>query len=379
MKYHIHSTIKEIPAEKWNALTEPNNPFLDHEFLSALEEGQCLNQQTGWMPQYVTIEDDKGELIAACPIFLKSHSYGEFIFDFQWAQAYHQNAISYYPKLVSAIPVTPVSGNRILIKAGLNLESIRDTLDQALLELARKTNSSSIHFLFCQEKEADFLKKSDYLKRTTFEYRWTNQGYETFDDFLSALTHKTRVQIKKERKEAMKPGIEIELLTGNDIKEEHIESCFNFYTIHHHFIYDSPTYLSKKFFFLAKEKLANHMLLVMVKKHGKYVAGAMNFYKGKGLYGRYWGYTEELKHMHFEACYYQLIDFAIRNKIQIFEAGAQGEHKIKRGLIPFYTFSAHKFMHPGFHEAIGKYLETEKEILDRKKAYFSERSPYKTD
>lgn len=376
---HIYHSIHQIKKSAWNALTEPDNPFLDHEFLAALEDGHCLNEKTGWMPRYLTIEDEKGELVSACPLFLKTHSYGEFLFDFQWAQASYQSGIPYYPKLVCAVPVTPVTGNRILIKPGTDRNTIRQALDEGLTRLLERTGSRSIHFLYCRQEESDFLKDMGFLKRHTFEYRWTNPGYQSFDDFLAALTHKVRAQVRKERKAALRPGLKIQTLTGNAITTEHIDHAYNFYTIHHHFVYDAPTYLTRDFFHRVRDAMADRLLLILVRKGGRTIAGAINFYKGKGLYGRYWGYLEALRYLHFEVCYYRLIEFAIKNKMRLFEAGAQGEHKIKRGLVPFYTFSSHRFVHGGFYQAIRKYLEAEKEIVDQKFAYFSKRSPYRKD
>lgn len=289
MKHNLHASIQNIQKEKWNALTEPDNPFFDHEFLLSLEQGNCLNENTGWIPHYITIEDDNDDMVAVCPVFLKTHSYGEFIFDFHWAQAYQQQGLSYYPKLVSAIPVTPVSGKRILLKPGIKLENIQDAINKAFDDVIEKTQPSSLHILYCRENEANFLTQFKFLKRYSFEYHWHNQGYKTFDDFLRVLNHKCRSQIRKERKQAMARGLEIEVRTGSDIKEEHVLACYNFYTTHHNLVYGSPTYLTKEFFLLAKENMPDRMVLILVKKNGKYVAGATNFYKGKGLFGRYWG------------------------------------------------------------------------------------------
>jgi len=377
MKFEIYSSINDIDKTSWDQITEPDNPFFDYEFLQSLEDGQCLTKYKGWIPYYLTIYNSQKELIAACPLYLKFHSYGEFIFDFEWARAYKNYGLPYYPKLVSAIPFTPVSGKRILTRNGINLESIEKILTQGLFELQEQTKSSSIHMLYCREYESNFLEKLNFMKRYSYEFHWYNQNYQSFDDFLKALTHKNRTQIKKERKQSLVEGLTLETLTGNEIQLSHIEIAYNFYILHHHSKYGSPTYLTKEFFIQVWKKMPDRILLILVKHNNDYVAGSINFYKGKGIFGRYWGHKEDLKFMHFEACYYRQIEFAIQNKMTIFEAGAQGPHKIKRGLIPYYTFSSHWFANKNFHALIKEYLKLEKQYKDREKDFFDQRSPYK--
>lgn len=377
MSTRILHSIEEISSEKWNALTEPNTPFFDHEFLQAFEEGQCFGTEAGWFPRYLVIDDDNGNPIAACPLYLKTNSLGEFIFDFHWAKSYEMRGLPYYPKLVSAIPMTPATGNRILLAPGVSLPRIRAEFLSALQNLAVKENAQSMHFLYCNEHEADFLAESGFLKRHTFEFHWHNQGYKTFDDYLQNLSHKARAQTRKERAEVAESGIVIEELTGDAIKEEHIDLVYDFYEKHHREKYGSQTYLTHEFFHHIWKSMSDRILIFLARKDGLAVASSINFFKGTGLFGRYWGHSESVKHLHFEMCYYRQIEFAIARGMQKFEAGAQGEHKIKRGLIPQYTFSAHHFAHQGFHEAIGKYLISEKAHMENEMKSFAEKSPYK--
>lgn len=376
MQWKFVSSIKDISAIEWSQLTSPNNPFFDYEFFAALEEGRCLDERTGWIPRYLLFTD-KQQLVATIPTFIKTHSYGEFIFDFQFAQAYHQHGLNYYPKLVCAVPVTPVSGQRILYKKGYQFKDIKPFLEQAFSHIQETEKISSIHFLYCLDQEAHQLEKTNFLRRRSFEFHWHNQGYQSFDDFLQALNHKCRQQIKKERREALSQGLQIERITGNDLTEHHMQKAYEFYLGHHHYKYGSQVYLTQDFFQLVAQKMADRILLILIKKQGEYVGGSTNFYKGKGIYGRYWGHSEPLKFLHFEACYYQQIEFAIRNKMKIFEAGAQGQHKIKRGLIPQDTHSVHWFAHQGFHQAIAQYLPKEADQVEKEQSYYSQRSPYK--
>ncbi len=294
------------------------------------------------------------------------------------AHAYARHGVNYYPKLVSAVPVTPVDGNRFLVVKDYSPEQILPEFLKALDILVHDTKSSSVHFLYCTETEADLLAKCGFIKRTNFEFHWHNQNYTTFDDFLGALTHKVRAQIKSERAQVNKSGLTIECLTKEHITEDHMLACYNFYINHHHNKYGSPTYLTRDFFLNALKSMSDRILLIMAKRGDTIIAGSINFFKGSGLYGRYWGHNEDVPFLHFELCYYQQIEWAIKNKIELFEAGAQGEHKIKRGLIPQNVFSAHWFANQGFHQAIGNFIKREHEAVQNNKKFFQERSPYKS-
>lgn len=377
MKHTIHSSIKLIPKSDWQKLCEENTPFFDYNFLTALEDGHCLNRETGWEPHYICIYDDS-KLIAALPLYLKSHSYGEFIFDFAFADAYARHGINYYPKLVATVPVTPVDGKRFLVANGYSREQILSEFLAAFNKLVQDTKSSSVHFLYCTEEEADLLAKHGFIKRVNFEFHWHNQNYTTFDDFLNALTHKVRAQIKNERAQVKKSGLNIQCLTGAAITEDHMLACYNFYINHHHNKYGSPTYLTRDFFLNILNTMSDRLLLITACRDKTIVAGSINFYKGSGLYGRYWGHTEDVPFLHFELCYYQQIEWAIKNQIKLFEAGAQGEHKIKRGLIPQNVYSAHWFGNQGFHQAIGNFVKREHEAMEKNKKFYQERSPYKS-
>jgi predicted N-acyltransferase len=310
------------------------------------------------------------------PSYLKSHSYGEYVFDHAWAQAYERAGGRYYPKLQSAVPFTPVTGPRMLVRSGFPESEARAHLAAAAIQTVKRYRASSWHVTFAMKEEWAALGALGLLQRTDTQYHWHNRGYENFDAFLAALSSRKRKTIRKEREQARASGITIEWLTGSDIAEEHWDAFFAFYMDTGSRKWGSP-YLNRAFFSLIGERMADRILLVMARREGSYVAGALNFIGGDTLYGRYWGCLESHNFLHFEACYYQAIDYAIANKLAHVEAGAQGDHKLARGYAPETTYSLHYLADPGLASAVANYLGQERKAVEREQAAMSEALPYK--
>jgi predicted N-acyltransferase len=330
----------------------------------------------GWLPAHLVLRDGHGALAALMPCYLKSHSSGEYVFDHAWAQAYERAGGRYYPKLQSAVPFTPVTGPRILVRPGFPEDEARAYLAQAAIQTAKQYRASSWHVTFARQEEWEALGKLGLLQRTDTQYHWHNRGYENFDAFLAALASRKRKTIRKEREQARASGVTIDWLTGSDIKEEHWDAFFAFYMDTGSRKWGTP-YLNRAFFSLVGERMANRILLVMAKREGFYIGGALNFIGGDTLYGRYWGCLETHNFLHFEACYYQAIDYAIANKLAHVEAGAQGDHKLARGYEPETTYSLHYFADPGLASAVASYLRQERKAVEREQEVMSEVLPYK--
>jgi len=372
------SSINEIPIEKWRSIEDANFPFTDYEFLHSLEMAGCVGESTGWMPVYCTAWNDDENILQGCLIlFEKTNSYGEYIFDWQWADAYLQNGIDYYPKVVSAIPYTPATGTKLLINR--ILEDREPTL-QALVEysqsFAKKISASSNHHLFIPDNEIELYRNNGFFIRLSFQFHWRNRKYGSFDDFTETLKGKKRKSITKERREADQSGITFRRLSGDSLREEHAKTIFMFYRNTIEKMQAIP-YLNEKFFESVIHLMKDRMLWCVAEKEGKIVAGAINFFKGEKIFGRYWGCSEDIKHLHFELCYYQAIEFAIERGIHLFEAGAQGEHKLGRGFLPSFTYSAHEIAHPAFRRAIGEFIADEARQLRTNLADESRFSPFK--
>jgi uncharacterized protein len=376
----VATAARQIAREEWDACAnpagQPFNPFLAHDFWLALEESGSAAPKKGWAPCHLVLKDGGGPVAAILPCYLKSHSFGEYVFDRAWAAAYERAGGMYYPKLQSAVPFTPVSGRRILVRPGIPEGDARALLASAAVELAKKNRASSWHITFAAKSEWEDLGGLGLLQRTDTQYHWHNRGYESFDDFLAALASRKRKVVRKEREQARASGVTLEWLTGSDIKEAHWDVFFKFYMDTGNRKWGNP-YLTRKFFSLAGERMADRILLVMGKRNGAYVAGALNFIGGDTLYGRYWGCLESHSFLHFEACYYQAIDYAIANKLAHAEAGAQGEHKLARGYAPETTYSLHYFADPGLAAAVEQFLTQERQVVEREKEILSEALPYK--
>ena len=375
-------SIAEIDAAQWDACANPDpatfNPFVSHAFLKALETSRTVGRTTGWLPRHLVLDDENGKVAAAAPAYVKSHSQGEYVFDHTWAEAYVQAGGRYYPKLQIAVPFTPVPGPRLLVKPGPKAIADEELLASAAIEVARQGGLSSIHLTFLAADTATRLRTLGFLTRTGQQFHWQNRGYTSFDDFLATLTSRKRKAVRKEREAALAPGIEIEHLTGPAITEAHWDAMFAFYTDTGNRKWGRP-YLNRAFFSELGRVMPDRSLLVMAKRDGRYIAGALNLIGGDCLYGRYWGAIEHHPALHFEVCYYQAIEFAIASGLARVEAGAQGEHKLARGYLPVETYSAHWIADPGLRRAVERFLMRESEMVTRFNADLTELGPYRKD
>jgi predicted N-acyltransferase len=370
--------LADIPAAEWDACAGADNPFLSHAFLEALEASESAAAETGWLPQHLALEDEEGRLLGAVPLYLKTHSYGEYVFDWGWASAYERAGGRYYPKLQCAVPFTPVTGPRLLLRPDAGPDAA-DTLIAAMIELARRHKVSSLHVTFPTPAEWERLGAAGFLLRTGRQFHWENQGYASFDAFLDALNSRKRKQIRRERRDALAGGIEIETVTGDAIGREHWDAFFRFYRATSDRKW-GEAYLTRRFFTLIGERLAERIVLILARKGGRYIAGALNLVGGDTLYGRNWGCIGEHPFLHFEVCYYRAIDFAIARGLKRVEAGAQGEHKIQRGYLPSPIYSAHWIRDPGFARAVEDFLVRERRSIAQEMEHLEEAlSPFKCE
>ena len=335
------------------------NPFISHDFLSVLESSHSVGGRTGWLPRHVLARTADGTLVAAAPCYLKSHSRGEYVFDAGWADAYERAGGSYYPKLQVAVPFTPASGRRLLVRPDAAANEIGTALGRGLTQLCDASGLSGVHVTFATEAEYRRLGELGYLQRTDQQFHWENQGYARFDDFLAALNARKRKTIRRERQEALANGISVSWLTGGDLTEEVWDAFFEFYMETGSRKWGRP-YLTRSFYSLVGAKMRDRIVLVMAKRAGRWIAGAINFIGSDTLFGRHWGAIEHHPFLHFELCYYQAIDYAIAHRLPRVEAGAQGEHKLSRGYMPTTTYSAHYIADPGLRRAIADYLVRER-------------------
>lgn len=382
----IEPEIAAVRAVDWNACANPNtsdssansayDPFISHAFLDALEQSGSVSPETGWAPQHLVLDDGAGGVLACMPCYLKSHSQGEYVFDHGWADAYEQAGGSYYPKLQTSVPFTPVTGRRLLVPPVPDAHDRERYLLSAGASLLERHQASSLHLTFLTEPEWHRLGKLGLLQRTDQQFHWHNENYGSFEDFLTSLTSRKRKMIRKERRDALSSGIDIEWITGGDLKEAHWDAFFAFYMDTGARKWGRP-YLARSFFSLVGERMADDLLLVMCKRDGLYIAGALNFIGGDALYGRYWGCVEDHKSLHFETCYYQAIDFAIEHGLARVEAGAQGPHKIARGYLPKTTYSAHLIADQSLRRAVADYLESERCHVERASEQLTDYSPFR--
>ena len=378
----ICQDLSTVAKESWNAVANPigarYDPFLSWEFLEAMESSGAAQPETGWSPCHVLLEKPDGTLRGAMPLYAKMHSQGEFVFDHSWANAFENAGGNYYPKLLSAVPFTPVTGRRRLIAPGPDAERIKVALLSGALQLASENEFSSLHINFLDPDDAEKLADTGMLHRTDQQFHWKNNGYDSFDDFLGALSSAKRKNLRKERRKAQ-DGLEFLHLTGEAITEAHWDVFYQFYIDTGSRKWGSP-YLNRKTFSLLSERMADKLLLILATENGDPIAGALNLIGSDTLYGRYWGCFSPRPMLHFETCYYQAIDYAIANGLTFVEAGAQGGHKLARGYAPVTTHSAHWIAHPGLREAIAEYLDREREAVEQDKAYLNARTPFrKTD
>ena len=375
MKSRSESGISAVSPAQWCELTETDFPFSEHDFLSALEETNCVGEESGWIPSHLTLWE-KNMLQGALYLYEKNNGYGEYIFNWGWAQAYERNGLNYYPKLVSAVPFTPATGRKLLVHPDADTARVRKKLLEEALEYMRRRNCSSLHFLYITAEELPIFNSMGFLVRHSFQFHWKNNNYEDFGHFLSKLKRKRRKEIIRERKQIKEQMITVSVLEGDDIKREHIAQMYKFYFSTISRKWGHP-YLSLEFFCRIHQTMLKRLVLILAYVDKDCVAGAINFKKGDCLYGRYWGCKGNYRSLHFELCYYQPIEFAIRNGVKLFEAGAQGEHKIQRGFLPELTYSAHWVEHEGFRSSISDFLEEEKESIRLGIKEFSPHSPYR--
>ncbi len=353
-----------------------DNPFVSHAFLSAVEDSGSATARTGWLPRHAALRDDRGMLIAAAPLYAKGHSYGEYVFDHGWARAFEQAGGDYYPKLQVSAPFSPVTGPRLLLRPGSQIDTA--TLAGALTQACRELQLSSVHVTFCTQAEYTSLGQAGWLQRLGVQYHWHNDGYASFDDFLAALSSRKRKVIRRERRDANASGLNFLTLRGSEIEKAHWKAFYRFY----HSTVDrkwGSAYLTEKFFPLLSARLGDRVVLMLAEHSGKLVAGALNLAGTDTLYGRNWGCIGDFPFLHFELCYYRAIDFAIAHGMKTVEAGAQGEHKIQRGYLPSPTYSAHWIANPGLRRAIGDHLARERPAMEAEMATLMEFSPFKEE
>jgi predicted N-acyltransferase len=397
------SSVSQIPADQWNAcanpaslpllnghdtalssslangslcqLKHPYNPFVSHEFFAALESSDSACPRTGWGPRHLIAK--AGEtILGIVPCYLKSHSRGEYVFDRGWADAFERAGGNYYPKLQASVPFTPATGPRLLIRQGVDAELIRGALAAGLVGLCEAAEASSVHVTFAQEDEWKFLAERGFLQRTDQQFHWHNEGYGSFEDFLGSLNSRHRKAIRRERRDALANGITVHGLTGSDITEDAWDAFFQFYMETGSRKWGRP-YLTRSFFSLIGETMARDVLLVMARRNGRWIAGAINFIGSDALFGRNWGAIEHHPFLHFEVCYYQAIDFAIQRGLKRVEAGAQGEHKIARGYLPQTTYSAHFIVDPALRRAVRDYLGRERQYVAEAVRELTEAGPFR--
>ncbi len=373
----LHRSIAEIPAAVWDACAGPGNPFVCHAFLAALEASGSTGGRSGWLPQHAALRDPTGALLACAPMYAKAHSYGEYVFDHGWADAYERAGGRYYPKLQVAAPFSPVPGPRLLVRpdAGIGAQALAQGLAQACGQL----ELSSVHVTFCAEAEWQALGEAGWLQRIGTQFHWTNQGYATFDDFLAALASRKRKQIKRERRDAAASGYVLKTLRGHEITPRHWQAFHRFYLSTTDKKWGRSAYLTRAFWPALAEALGDRVVLMVAEQDGQPVAGALNLLGDQALYGRNWGCLVDAPFLHFELCYYRAIDFAIEHKLPRVEAGAQGEHKIQRGYLPVPTFSAHWIAHPGLRRAIGDFLDRERPAMLAEMEALATLSPFRQD
>ena len=360
MKITFLDSIQEVSKDEWERVLNSDYPFLKYDFLKTLEITKCVSPEQGWTPLHLVVSSDE-EILALMPLYIKTDSQGEFIFDWSWADAYYRNGLDYYPKLVSSIPFTPASGPRILISSKARSSEIIKEVSHALKQVTKDSNFSSVHILLAGKDEITNFSDQDFSLRTSYSFHWFNKDYTSFNHFLEDMTSRQRKNIKKERNKIIEQGISLIRVTGNEITLEMIESFYQFYQVTY-LKRGMRGYLNFEFFKKIVETIPESIMLVLAQNpSGQYVAGALNFFDQEKLYGRYWGCLEEYDSLHFETCYYQGIEFCIDEKLHSFDPGVQGEHKIKRGFCPIETFSAHWIKDLRFKEAIDDFLDRERE------------------
>ena len=390
----VATSLEGVTAEAWNACAaagspespseaaeslsqpDPDNPFVSHAFLRSLEESGCVGGRTGWSPAYLLVEDSAGSLLAAAPSFLKSHSQGEYVFDQSWAEAYMRAGGRYYPKLQLCAPFTPATGPRLLVAQGPRAEAARGALIAGLGALRDRTGASSVHVTFAQEPDMTALLQAGYLERHDIQFHWRNDGFHSYEDFLATLASRKRKALRRERREAVSAGIEIVALSGGDLTERVWDDFFGFYEDTGARKWGRP-YLNRAFFSQIGRRMGERVVLMLARRAGRNIAGAINFRGAHTLYGRNWGCIEDHPFLHFELCYHRAIDYAIEHGLARVEAGAQGEHKLARGYRPVITRSAHLIADPALERAVADYLRHERREIDAARLALEDELPFR--
>lgn len=376
MQFQVHPSIREIPAAAWNRLVGNDAPFLHHEFLAAMEQHGAVGERFGWIPQHLALYDGQGALVAAAPCYLKFNSYGEFVFDWAWADAYQRAGGRYYPKLVMASPYTPATGARVLTRPGLERETLANTIITAGLQLTEKLGLSGAHWLFGTEEELTWQEQAGLMPRLGCQFHWHNQGYESFAHLLSRFSAEKRKKIKRERRRVSDAGVRLHRLRGDEVSEAQWAVFHRFYEDTFDKRGGTPT-LSLDFFLAIAETMGEQLLLVLAEYQGQPVAAAFCLAGTKSLYGRHWGCSADFHSLHFEACYYQGLEHCIDQGLERFEPGAQGEHKIARGFLPTATWSAHWIADPRLRQPVAAFLQHERTAMQHYLAEMRQHSPYK--
>ena len=377
MQINIITNIDQIKVNEWNAMVGNSNPFIRHEFLLALEKHQCVGEDFGWIPRHIVAFNNNQQIVGAIPLYLKYNSYGEFVFDWGWADAYHRAGLNYYPKLVCTTPYTPATGPRILTAKDSDHQQISALLINTALALADEHKASSLHWLFTSKPDTEILVHHEFMLRQGYQFHWTNNKYNNFEDFLARLNSKNRKKIKRERKLVHEADITFKILEGRLITEDQWRIFHRFYQSTFNRLGGYAT-LCLEFFIEIGKTMPDQVLLVLAEKDDKTIAGAFSMRDENTLYGRHWGCEAKYNNVHFEACYYQGIDYCIKQGLKTFEPGAQGEHKLSRGFLPTRTYSTHWIRHPGFRDAIAEFLEQETQGIDMYIKDLLEHSPYKS-
>lgn len=374
----VVGSIHDIAEADWDACAGTDNPFLSHAFFAALEDSGSACAKTGWLPRHLVVAGEDGRAAGCAPLYLKSHSYGEYVFDWGWAEAFQRAGGRYYPKLQAAVPFTPVTGRRLLVRPEAT-SGTAQALGAAMMELAKQLGVSSLHVTFHTEAEASLFSRLGFLPRIGQQYHWRNEGYRSFEDFLGRLSSRKRKAVRRERAEAAGHGVRIRALGGGEIEPRHWDAFHRFYldTVERKWAH---AYLSRDFFTRLGETMAEKVLLVVAEDgDGEPVAGALNLIGSEALYGRYWGSAADFRFLHFEACYYRAIDFAIARGLARVEAGAQGAHKIQRGYLPVATYSAHWIAEPGFRKAVARFLDAERPAVEAEIEHLCKGSPFRRE
>ncbi len=376
MKLRILNSIDDVTAVQWNAVSGTGNPFLRHEFMAALERNGCVGEQHGWLPRHLAAFDDDGTLVGAVPMYLKDNSYGEFVFDGSWAEAYQRAGLPYYPKSVVAIPYTPTPGPRILVHPQASRREVSTQLIELALAWSQHEGLSSLHWLFTDETDTEQLRQQGFLVRLGCQFHWENRGYRDFDDYLSGFNARKRKKVRRERRYVAEQDIDIVVVHGHEASDMQLQAIHDFYRTTFEKKWGYPT-LTPGFFREVARTMGEQLVCFIAEKQQRSIAAAICFRGDDTLYGRHWGCYEDYHSLHFETCYYRGIEYCIEQGLKIFQPGAQGEHKISRGFLPTFTWSAHWIADDRFRALIGRFLEQETEVMHDYIAELGERSPFR--